>query len=331
MRVGVHSFSYSKALAPSKDKQKPPAMTMRGFMERVEQIGGEGFMFFAGDVKPPDLWGPEFIAMMREWTAQRGLYIELAVNTPENLARDAELAVQLGCTNMRGIVLRWLNGDRRNYKGNLEEGVDQAVRLLRQAAPRLEELGVRLGLENHLDLTMDEMLRVVERVGSRSVGLCLDTGNALGSLEDPVETARKAAPHVFSTHFKDWKAGWTRRGFQFAGCPMGQGVVDLKEIVRLLARHQPDLTLSVESCPFQRFEVPFFEDDWWAGFPQLHAKHMARFTRFLRDRVTENAGDWRTPVEEGWPQERLLAHEDQMAREAVAYVRSELLPLTRLS
>jgi len=329
MRVGVHSFSYSRAFAGGKDKQKHPRLTMRGFMERVEQVGGEGFMFFVNDVKPPDPWGPEHIAWMREWTAKRGMYIELAVNTPENLARDAELAVQLGCKNMRGIALRWLNGDRCNYKGNLEEGVDRAVELLRQAAPRLEELGVRVGLENHLDLTMDEMLQVVERVGSRSVGICLDTGNALGSMEDPVETARKAAPHVVSTHFKDWKAGWTRRGFQFAACPMGQGVVDLKEIVRILAQHQPDLTLSLECATFQRFEVPFFEEDWWAGFPNLHARHMARFTRFLHERVTENAEDWRTPIEEGWSDERLLAHEDKMVREAVAYVRSELLPLAQ--
>jgi len=110
---------------------------------------------------------------------------------------------------------------------------------------------------------------------------------------------------------------------------MGQGVIDLKEIAAILAKHQPALTLSVEVCSFQRFEIPFFDDAWWDGFPRLHAKHAAKFTRFLHERLTEDATNWRTPVEEEWPDDRLLAHEEKLVRDAVAYTRSSFLPVAR--
>ena len=40
-------------------------------------------------------------------------------------------------------------------------------------------------------------------VGADVVGICLDTANVMLRLEDPLEAARRLAPHVVMTHVKD--------------------------------------------------------------------------------------------------------------------------------
>ena len=114
---------------------------------------------------------------------------------------------------------------------------------------RLSELaagrGVLATLHPHVG-TMVEQRSEVERVlaGSR-IALCLDTGHLLIGGTDPVELARTAGDRVAHTHLKDVDAGWAARVRSgevtyaeavAAGMfrPLGQGDVDIAEIVRLL-------------------------------------------------------------------------------------------------
>jgi len=114
---------------------------------------------------------------------------------------------------------------------------------------RLSELaagrGVLATLHPHVG-TMVERRSEVERVlaGSR-IALCLDTGHLLIGGTDPVELARTAGDRVAHTHLKDVDAGWAARVRSgevpyaeavAAGMfrPLGQGDVDIAEIVRLL-------------------------------------------------------------------------------------------------
>ena len=114
---------------------------------------------------------------------------------------------------------------------------------------RLSELasgrGVLATLHPHVG-TMVEQRAEVERVLAGSgVGLCLDTGHLLIGGTDPVELVRTAGERVAHTHLKDVDAGWAARVRSgevsytqavAAGMfrPLGQGDVDIAEIVRLL-------------------------------------------------------------------------------------------------
>ena len=269
MRVGLDTFSYGLALGGNKYKLQRPRMTIRQLVERAHAVGAEGFILIRGFVRDPDHWGPEFLDAIRSRADELGMYLELGMGTPESLVGAIDDAVRLGTSIVRAFVAPWVGGDRRAYKGNWQQMIERAVARLRSIAPKAADHDVRIGLENHLDLTAEELLEVVERVDSPQVGVCLDTGNPLGMMEDPLETARKLAPHVVTTHLKDWKLGWTRRGYQFAACRMGEGVVGNAGIIRLLAPRYPDLHLNIESPAFQRFEIPVFEDDYWRGLPDL--------------------------------------------------------------
>src|SRR5205814_2045871 len=77
------------------------------------------------------------------------------------------------------------------------------VDVLKKLAPALRIHGVKVAVETHADLTADEMLDLIDAVGTELVGVTLDTGNLVMRLDDPVRTAERLAPFVLATHLKD--------------------------------------------------------------------------------------------------------------------------------
>lgn len=117
-----------------------------------------------------------------------------------------------------------------------------------------EELGVQLLLEPH-GIVTDSVAMMGDLLDSlgheKTVGICLDTGNSwLGGAEplDYVKTFGRRIKHV---HWKDMPAAWEpRRGTQF-GCgmaviPLGDGVVDIRGIVKSLTAIGFDGTTTLE-------------------------------------------------------------------------------------
>ena len=108
-----------------------------------------------------------------------------------------------------------------------------------------------LALENHIDFTSQELLRIIETVGSEHLRVNFDTGNALRLLEDPVEAARRLAPYTISTHTKDISPRRTGGSPSdtvawWPSCPAGEGVIDMPGVVRTLKEGGFDGSLSLE-------------------------------------------------------------------------------------
>ena len=88
---------------------------------------------------------------------------------------------------------------------------------------------VVLAIENHKDFRTSERRTValLERLDSPNIGVCLDTGNSIALLEDPMETVEALAPWAFSTHLKDMAVEEYEDGFLLAEVPLGKGFLDL--------------------------------------------------------------------------------------------------------
>ena len=150
--------------------------------------------------------------------------------------------------------------------------------VLQRLAPVARELDVRLAVEPHLDATSFQLLRMIEAVGPDVAGICLDTANVMLRLEDPLEAARRLAPYVVMTHVKDAALLFHETGLRWQCRPCGQGSVPLPEIVTELARYAPDLTLSIEDHA-GLFELPIYDADWIATFPDLTTGELALLLR----------------------------------------------------
>lgn len=123
--------------------------------------------------------------------------------------------------------------------------------MLREAAEIAAEHGVTLALENHIDFTSHEVIRLLEQVGSEHLRVNFDTGNTIRLFEDPVQAAARLAPYTVSTHTKDIatrvRGGSPAEHFAWwPSCPVGEGVIDMPGVIAALSAGGFDGCLAVE-------------------------------------------------------------------------------------
>ena len=67
-----------------------------------------------------------------------------------------------------------------------------------------------------------------------------EQNNPLALLEDPLDSAIAFGPLVKCVHLKDYQVVARADGFALIGCALGEGVVDLRGILDVLAQRAPD-------------------------------------------------------------------------------------------
>jgi sugar phosphate isomerase/epimerase len=135
--------------------------------------------------------------------------------------------------------------------------IEALVKMFKEAVKVAADNGVKLAVENHIDFTSDEILRLLTEVDSPNFGLNFDTGNFLRLLDDPIAGMEKLAPYVLATHVKDLYPDKNARPtdwFFFAGVPVGQGLIDNEALAKLL--HKADFK------GFLAVEIDHPHTDW---------------------------------------------------------------------
>ncbi len=125
--------------------------------------------------------------------------------------------------------------------------LETTVGLLKQAAPRAREMGIRLAVENHCDSFSQEILWVLEQVAHPFVGACIDTMNAWHIGEDPMQAIENLAPVAFTNHFRDDRVEFCRDGFRVTGVAVGDGDIDMKKAYQLIKEHSPTNRINIET------------------------------------------------------------------------------------
>src|SRR5205085_8990650 len=114
------------------------------------------------------------------------------------------------------------------------------------AEPIVAKHHVRMAIENHKDFRVPELLDVLKRLGSERVGVCLDTGNSIALLEDPLAVVEALAPVAVTSHFKDMAVEDAADGFRLAEVPLGDGYLDLAKMVAVLRRANLAIRFNLE-------------------------------------------------------------------------------------
>lgn len=252
--------------------------------------------------------------------------IEGIVSLPRDqadLARfEAEIrtAKRVGATIVRTVML---SGRRYETFDSLEafrKFADRAVSSLSMAVPIVVRHGVRLAVENHKDWRADELIAVLKRIGSDHVGVCLDVGNSIALLEDPIEVVEALAPYAITTHFKDMAVEEYPEGFLLAEVPLGTGLIDLPRVVRILREARPEIRFMIEMITRDPLKVPCLTDRYWATFPTLPGRSLARSLAMVRAHRPANP----LPRTSTLDLAARLRAEDDNIRRCLAYARDPL-------
>jgi 3-oxoisoapionate decarboxylase len=243
MKIGIDSYCFHRFFGEVYPQQPEPPfrMTMDDFLDFSKELGVDGVSlescFFPS-------FDAEYLADLKAKLDQYGFDRVFAWGHPDGLergknpeafqemVRSIDYAVALGADVMR-VVGSSLMFRHEPHGPQIEALVKQ----FREAVPVAEAAGVKLAVENHIDFTSDEMVQMIEAVGSPNFGINFDTGNFLRLLDDPLKGMDKLATYTYATHIKDLKINpnaapddW----YFFSSAAVGDGLVDNLALARKL-------------------------------------------------------------------------------------------------
>jgi sugar phosphate isomerase/epimerase len=157
------------------------------------------------------------------------------------------------------------------------------------AEPVAAKEGVRLAVENHKDWRIEELIDLVKRLSSKHVGVCVDTGNSIALLEDPLTVVEAYAPWAVTTHFKDMAVAEYADGFLLSEVPLGAGFLDLAKVVQVLRKANPAIRLNLEMITRDPLKVPCLTSKYWATLETLQARHLADALARVRKHAAKEA------------------------------------------
>ena len=207
---------------------------------------------FIGGLEPDNLrrvrqhaegLGIEVEIGMRSICPTSKMFDAKAGTADEQLARMIDSAVIVGSKIVRAVL-----GSADDRKpGPLARHIEDMVAVLRRARSKATDAGVKIAIENHAgDMQSFELKGMIEEAGRDFVGACLDSGNPLWTLEDPLVALETLYPYVLTSHVRDSAVWRVPEGAAVAWVRMGEGNVRIDEYVRQYVARCPGRALSLE-------------------------------------------------------------------------------------
>ncbi len=280
MGLSIYSFSIRRKAAPAGGGNAAP-LDPQAFLEEARRLGAGGIQVPIGIIPP------ESTALLKKAAEEHGLYVEGEARLPRGAADVDRFDSELRCAREAGAtVVRIAAGDRRyeqfSQASAFREFAESTWASLQAAAPIAERRGVRIAIENHKDFRIAELLDMLRRLASERVGACVDFANSIALLEDPMEAVEALAPWANAAHIKDAALGSYEEGILLGDVPLGEGILDLPAMVRVLRRARPELRFSLEMITRDPLKVPCLTAGYWATLPDVPARDLARTLALVR-------------------------------------------------
>lgn len=259
LKLGLFSYSYHLAFGKHPVFEPEKKMDLFEFMDRCKAFGLDGIQI---DPQHLECCEDEYLQKIVDYANGCGFYIEYGTTgvETEHLLRQLEIAKKL-----TSPILRTYIGFDPHEKGiDPVKEVSYAIDVLNHVKGKAEEYNIKIAVENHCDLKTDELVELIRKVDSPYVGVCVDLGNFMIHLENPVESVKKLAPYIYSTHFKDYNSKMMNWGFKTFGVPLGEGKIDLAAVVDILVNDSGldriMLEIPVEKCDTEKETLEHEED-----------------------------------------------------------------------
>jgi sugar phosphate isomerase/epimerase len=281
------------------------------FLERAHALGAAGIQMQLTSLDSG------YLKRLRESAERYGMYLETMAELPKQDAAAFERALQTAREAGAAVVrVGCLSGRRYENFSSYDEWkrwVEQARDSVFRAVPVAERQKMPIAIENHKDWTAAELAALVKQISSEYAGVCLDTGNNIALLDDPYEVVETLAPYTLATHFKDMAVAPDDDGFLLSEVVLGDGLLDLRRIVRTIRSARPRTNLTLEMITRNPLRVPCLTAKYWATFPDRSGYVLARTLTMIR----RNAGK-PLPRVDGLPREALAGLEEENVRKCLA-------------
>lgn len=192
------------------------------------------------------------------------------------------------------------------------------------AEPVLKKYRMKLGVENHKGYRAAEHAAWLKRLGSEWVGVCLDFGNNMSLCENPMDTLKTLLPYTVFAHIKDMAVQEYEEGFLLSEVPMGDGCLDLKEMVRLLRQKDPNMIFGLEMITRDPLKIPVYMPKYWATFDDSYSPLPGRELARMMALVKTNKPPKPLPSMAGLTPARQVQLEDDYNNQCIAWAKQNV-------
>lgn len=262
MKIGVSTYSLARAINAQE-------MDVLGVIQWIADNGGQHVEIVPIGFSLEN--NPELIDAIVQKAAEAGIEISnyaIGANFinrdeaqyQEELARvksHVDIANRLGVKRMRHDVA--MRPVPEATLTQFEADFNTIVRACRDIADYANQYGIVTSIENHgffLQAT-ERVHRVIEAVNRPNFRHTVDIGNFLCVDENPVSAVKKSVSYASMVHFKDFYVrpsyrnpgeGWFRSftGNYLRGAVVGQGDIDMYEVIRIIKASGYDGYVSIE-------------------------------------------------------------------------------------
>jgi 3-oxoisoapionate decarboxylase len=249
-------------------------------------------------------------------------YGTITEGTPEEFTQFLDTCVLLETPVVRVTLSRVLCGDRRNFPGGWAAHWETVIARLKLFLPLAESRGLTLVVENHQDVTSDDLVLLYEKTGrSPAFGICLDMGNALAVGEDPVQFARKIGQWVRHAHCKDYTIHYAPNGYRLVRVAAGEGVVPFPEVLAQLPEHT---SLGCEIAAQMTRTIPLLETSWWDEYDAAQHQYLHQALRTLWAHGRPESEPYGSAWERGEDSAAISAEEIAVVQRSADYFRGIL-------
>jgi len=240
MLLGLHTYSLNMhgiGQAWDADFKLPWPRQLSTFQlfDKVVDFGLDGVHLDDGVLENLEL---PFLKEVGSAAQERDLYLEynfsldiggMGIGIQHDLEEAIAIAQALGSdiVKMSMDLVRPRPVAASRFHPEVMKQMKNVIQTLKSAVSSAKDAGVRIAVENHCDAFSDEILFLIDEVGSPQVGACIDTVNAFHVTEDPMTAIKNLAPRAFTNHFRDDKIDFKRDGFKLTGTAVGDGDMDM--------------------------------------------------------------------------------------------------------
>jgi sugar phosphate isomerase/epimerase len=256
MQVGIDSYCYHRYFGEIYPDQTDPGIrwTLDDFIRRASELKVDGVSLESCFLESLD---PGYLRDVKTLLDEHALERVLAWGHPDGLEAGRNEAAWRAMNTlipkakiMGAGIMRIVASSLMFRNEPHGPQIDAIVRMLKESVRIADHSGVVLAIENHIDYTSEELIEILQRVGSEALKVNFDTGNTLRMMEDPVAAARRLGPFTVATHAKDMEACRHVRPeewYFFSSVPVGTGLIDMPGVVRELKQAGYTGVLAVET------------------------------------------------------------------------------------
>ena len=309
-QMGVATTSYLTVRRPRETYE---------FLEYSNSLGAGGIQASLSSTDPA------FLKKLRSRAEELGMYVEVMTGLPRNndpaaFEQTVAAAKEAGALCVRAAALGGRRYETFKSLTDWQRFITESKAAIDRALPIVERHRIPLAIENHKDWTAEEAVALMKDKSSEWLGVCLDTGNNISLLDDPMALVEALAPYAVSTHIKDMGVEPYANGFLLSELPLGEGFLDTKRIVETIRKARPKTRITLEMITRNPLEVPCLTDAYWITFPDRSGIYLARTLRMVAGQHLRQ----KLPRLDHLDREAQLRLEEDNVKQCLHYARTQL-------